>query len=415
MEKQVSLDVHLIRKDFPIFQRTVRGKPLVYLDSAATSQKPRQVIEAIRRFYEEYNANVHRGVYQISIEATEAFEAARKKVARLINARSHREIVFVRGTTEALNLVAYGWAKRNLRRGDTVLLTEMEHHSNLVPWQLVAKENGLKLSFVPFRTDGTLDTESLEDHANRNTKLFSFTYASNVLGTINDAVSMTKFAHEQGALAVVDGAQAVPHMRVDVQELGCDFLAFSGHKMLGPMGVGVLYGRQELLDEMEPFMGGGEMISEVHLDGSSWKVAPWRFEAGTPDVSGAIGLGAAVDYLSAVGLDAVRAHEESLTEYALTLLSELRWVTIYGPRDHRKRCGLIAFTLGDIHPHDLASFLNEEGICVRAGHHCAMPIHTKLGLSATTRASFYLYNTPEEIDILVGALRKAAKTFKLDT
>ncbi len=411
MEGQASLDVQKIREDFPIFSRAPRGKPLVYLDSAATSQKPRQVIEAVKRFYEEYNSNVHRGIYSISIEATEAYEEARRRIARFINARSHREIVFVRGTTEALNLVAYAWALRKLKKDDKILLTEMEHHSNIVPWQLIAREKGLKLEYIPIRGDGTLDTSGLDSY--HDFRIFSFVYSSNVLGTINDVKQLVRFAHSRGALAVIDAAQAAPHMKIDVQELDCDFLAFSGHKMLGPTGIGVLYAKRELLEEMEPFMGGGEMIREVYLHESRWNEVPWKFEAGTPNIAGAIGLKAAVDYLEGIGMDNVRMHEISLTRYATELLMEIPGMRIYGPLNPEKRSGLLAFTLGDIHAHDLATFLDEEGICVRAGHHCAMPIHTRLGVPATTRASFYVYNTHEDIERLAEALKKAAQVFKI--
>ncbi|MDJ0270017.1 MAG: cysteine desulfurase [Aigarchaeota archaeon] len=405
------MDVQKIREDFPIFSRAPRGKPLVYLDSAATSQKPRQVIEAVKRFYEEYNSNVHRGIYSISIEATEAYEEARRGIARFINAKSYREIVFVRGTTEALNLVAYAWALRKLKKGDKILLTEMEHHSNIVPWQLVAREKGLKLEYIPIRDDGTLDTSKLDSY--HDFRIFSFVYSSNVLGTINDVKQLVSFAHSHGALAVIDAAQAAPHMRIDVQELDCDFLAFSGHKMLGPTGIGVLYAKRELLEEMEPFMGGGEMIREVYLHESRWNEVPWKFEAGTPNIAGAIGLKAAVDYLEGIGMDNVRMHEISLTRYATELLGEIPGMRIYGPLSPEKRSGLLAFTLGDIHAHDLATFLDEEGICVRAGHHCAMPIHARLGVPATTRASFYVYNTHEDIERLAEALKKAAQLFKI--
>jgi len=406
------LNVDEIRGDFPIFSRQVGGRPLIYLDSAATSQRPRQVVEAVRRYYEEYNSNVHRGVYSISVEATEEYERARRKISRFINAKSEREVVFVRGTTEALNLVAYAWALRKLRKGDKILLTEMEHHSNIVPWQLIAQHTGAEINYIPFnRYDGKLELDKLDRY--KDFKILSFTYASNVLGTINDAKRLVKYAHENNALAVIDAAQAVPHMRVDVQEIGCDFLAFSGHKMLGPTGIGVLYGRRELLEEMQPFMGGGEMIREVHLSHSTWNEVPWKFEAGTPNVAGAIGLGAAVDYLERIGMERIREHEESLTKHALDEFEKIKGMRIYGPLEAGERAGLIAFNVADIHAHDLATLLDEDGICVRAGHHCAMPIHTKLETPATTRASFYLYNTHEEIERLTESIKKAAKKFKI--
>jgi len=405
------VEVSRVRSDFPILSRG-DGRPLIYLDSAATSQKPNPVIEAMDRFYREYNANVHRGIYSISVEATEAYEAARRKVASFINA-SPREIVFVRGTTEALNLLAYSWGLRRVGRDGLVLLTEMEHHSNIVPWQIVSRIAGFKVSYLPFTADGYLEHSQLESYRNAGLKVFSFAYASNVLGTINDVRKLSRFAHEEGAIAVVDAAQAAPHMRIDVKELDCDFLAFSGHKMLGPTGIGVLYGRRELLEEMEPFMGGGEMIKEVRLTGATWNDVPWKFEAGTPNIAGAIGLGAAVDYLNGLGMDNIRSHEMHLTRHALELLSEIPHLRIYGPADYRDRCGLISFNLADIHPHDLATFLDREGICVRAGHHCAMPIHMKLGLSATTRASFHVYNSLDEVEALAEALRKALRYFRV--
>jgi cysteine desulfurase/selenocysteine lyase len=402
------LDPYRVREDFPIFRR---GR-LVYLDSAATSQKPSQVVEAVKKFYMESNANVHRGVYGLSVEATEMYEGARRKVAGFINAKSHREVVFVRNTTEALNLVAYSIGLNRMKPNGKIVLTMMEHHSNIVPWQLVARLRNHRIEYLPFDGEGYLDL-SRADEVLRDADVFAFTHASNVLGTINDVRELSKMAHQHGALAVVDAAQSVPHMPVDVQDLGCDFLAFSGHKMLGPMGIGVLYGRRELLEEMEPFMGGGEMIREVYLEGSRWNEVPWKFEAGTPNVSGAVGLGAAVDYLKNIGMENVREYEHRLTAEALERLQEVKHIRIYGPENPRHRCGLIAFNLADIHPHDLATYLDKHGICVRAGHHCAMPIHTRLGIPATTRASFYIYNTPEEIEMLAEALRKALKDFRI--
>jgi cysteine desulfurase/selenocysteine lyase len=402
------LDPYRVREDFPIFRR---GR-LVYLDSAATSQKPSQVVEAVKKFYMESNANVHRGVYGLSVEATEMYEGARRKVTGFINAKSHREVVFVRNTTEALNLVAYSIGLNRMKPNGKIVLTMMEHHSNIVPWQLVARLRNHRIEYLPFDGEGYLDL-SRADEVLRDADVFAFTHASNVLGTINDVRELSKMAHQHGALAVVDAAQSVPHMPVDVQDLGCDFLAFSGHKMLGPMGIGVLYGRRELLEEMEPFMGGGEMIREVYLEGSRWNEVPWKFEAGTPNVSGAVGLGAAVDYLKNIGMENVREYEHRLTAEALERLQEVKHIRIYGPENPRHRCGLIAFNLADIHPHDLATYLDKHGICVRAGHHCAMPIHTRLGIPATTRASFYIYNTPEEIEMLAEALKKALKDFRI--
>jgi cysteine desulfurase/selenocysteine lyase len=406
------LDPEIIKQDFPIFKRRIYGKPLIYLDNAATTQKPRQVIEAIREFYQNYNANVHRGVYRLSVEATEAFENARAKVARFINAKDS-EIVFTKNATEALNLVAYSWGLCNLKRGDRILLTEMEHHSNIVPWQLVAKHTGAVVDYIPINEDGLLVDEEVDRLLNLEPKIVSITQASNVLGTINDVKEIVEKAHKVGAIAVVDAAQSVPHMRVDVKELGCDFLAFSGHKALGPLGVGVLYGKRDLLKDMNPFLGGGDMISRVWLSGAEWNELPWKFEAGTSSVADVIGLGAAVDYLNSIGMSRVRAHEVKLTEYALKRLSEISDIRIYGPRDLDKRSGVISFNLSGIHPHDLATILDEEGIAIRAGHHCAMPLMTKLGVAATARASFYIYNSGSDIDALVEGLYKARRIFKL--
>ncbi|MCX8200491.1 MAG: cysteine desulfurase [Candidatus Caldarchaeum sp.] len=405
----MSLNPKLIRKDFPIFQK---NDNLIYFDSAATSQKPIQVIEAVADFYRKFNANVHRGVYRLSVEATEAYEGSRRKVAQFINAANSREVVFVRNTTEALNLVAHSIGINQMKKGGKIVLTMMEHHSNIVPWQLVSKIMNHRIEYIPFDGEGYLDL-SVADKILRDADVFSFVHASNVLGTVNDVKLLCRMAHDHGALAVVDAAQSVPHMPVDVQDIGCDFLAFSGHKMLGPTGIGVLYGRYELLDGMEPFMGGGEMIKEVHLDRSVWNDVPWKFEAGTPNIAGAVGLGAAVDYLRGLGMENVRTHEHMLTAKALELLAELKHVKIYGPENPKHRCGLVAFNLGDIHPHDLATYLDNHGICVRAGHHCAMPIHTRLGLSASTRASFFVYNTVEELEIFQEVLKKAVKFFKL--
>ena len=406
------LDPEIIKQDFPIFKRRIYGKPLIYLDNAATTQKPRQVIEAIREFYQNYNANVHRGVYRLSVEATEAFENARAKVARFINAKDS-EIVFTKNATEALNLVAYSWGLCNLKKGDRILLTEMEHHSNIVPWQLVAKHTGAVVDYIPINEDGLLVDEEVDRLLNLEPKIVSITQASNVLGTINDVKEIVEKAHKVGAIAVVDAAQSVPHMRVDVKELGCDFLAFSGHKALGPLGVGVLYGKRDLLKDMNPFLGGGDMISRVWLSGAEWNELPWKFEAGTSSVADVIGLGAAVDYLNSIGMSRVRAHEVRLTEYALKRLSEISDIRIYGPRDLDKRSGVISFNLSGIHPHDLATILDEEGIAIRAGHHCAMPLMTKLGVAATARASFYIYNSESDIDALVEGLYKARRVFKL--
>lgn len=399
-----------VRDDFPLLAQTQDGKPLVYLDSAATSQKPRVVLEALVEYYRTYNANVHRGLYRIAERATLAYEEARRKLATFIGAQPE-EVVFVRGTTEGLNLVAYAFGRARVRPGDEILLTEMEHHSNLVPWQILAQERGARLRFIPVREDGTLDLDRLDELLSERTRIVAVTHQSNVLGTINPVRVIADRAHEIGAVVVVDGAQSVPHMPVDVRLLGCDFLAFSGHKMCGPTGIGVLWGRRELLEAMPPFHGGGEMIERVELERSTYKPPPHKFEAGTPNIADAIALGVAADYLRTIGLDAIRAHEKSLVRYALAQLSEVRGVRVYGPRDPELRGGAVAFTLDGVHPHDVAQVLDSEGICVRAGHHCAQPLHRRLGVQSTTRASLYLYNTPEDIDALVRGLEKVKAFF----
>ena len=407
------LDVEKIRADFPILQREVYpGVPLIFLDSAASSQRPRAVIEAMDEYYLVHHANVHRGIYRLSEEATNAYEHAREKIARFINAPGSEQIIYVRNATEGFNLVAYSWARSNLQPGDEILLTEMEHHANLVPWQLVAKEKEIRLRFVPVLEDGTLDLTKLPELLNEKTKLFSFTAVSNVLGTVNPVRELVDAAHAVGALAMVDAAQAVPHMPVDVLAWDCDFTAFSGHKMCGPTGIGVLYGKRELLESMPPFMGGGDMIRRVRLEGSTWNELPWKFEAGTPAIAEAIGLGTAVDYLSAIGMENVHAHEQFITGYALEALSEVPGLTILGPSAAQKG-GLAAFTVPGIHPHDVAELLDKRGIAVRAGHHCAMPLHHKFGINATTRASFYVYTTTAEIDQLVQGLHHVRTVFRL--
>jgi len=389
------------------------GKPLVYLDSAATSQKPRAVLEALQRYYEEYNANVHRGLYRIAERATLAYEEARAKVAAFVGARPE-ELVFTRGTTEAINLVAYAWGDAFVRAGDEVLVTEMEHHSNLVPWQLLAQRRGARLRVLKVRPeDGTLDLDSLDRLLTERTRIVAVTHQSNVVGTINPVRYISERAHAVGAVVVVDGAQSVPHMPVRVAELGCDFLAFSGHKMCGPTGIGALWGRRELLEAMPPFHGGGEMIERVELEHSTYKDPPHRFEAGTPNIAGAIALGVAVEYLRALGMEAVREHEKALVRYAMAQLAELRGVRLYGPKDPELRGGALAFTLEGVHPHDVAQVLDEQGVCVRAGHHCAQPLHRALGLAATARASVYLYNTAEDIDALVRGLERVRAFFGL--
>src|SRR5579859_5906336 len=402
-----------IRKDFPILSRQVHGKPLVYLDSTASSQKPVAVIEAMSTYYETTHANVHRGVYEISEEATARMEKARVKIARFINARQSKQVIFTRNTTESINLVAYSWGGANIKAGDLIVLTEMEHHSNLVPWQLLSQRTGARLEFIPVDDDGLLRQDIYEQLLRQQPKMVAFTHMSNVLGTINPARQMIAQAHAAGALTLLDAAQSVPHLPVDVQELDADFVCFSGHKMLGPLGIGVLYGKRELLEAMPPFMGGGEMIRTVHLRESTWNDLPWKFEAGTPAVAEAIGLGAAVEYLSALGMEAVAQHEQEITSYALEQLQAVPEIKIYGP-EASKRGGVISFTLGEIHPHDLASILDQEaGVAIRAGHHCAQPLMDRYALAATARASFYVYTTKTEIDILVQGLQKAQEIFSL--
>lgn len=403
-------DVERVREDFPILRRQVHGKPLVYLDNAATSQKPRSVIEALVEYYERSNANVHRSAHTLATEATEAYEQARRKVARFLNALP-QEVIFTRGTTEAINLVAYSWGRANLWEGDEILVTEMEHHSNLVPWQLLARERGARLRFIPVMLpEGVLDLERLDDLLTERTKLVALTHMSNVLGTINPVEEIVRRAHEAGAVVLVDAAQSVPHLPVDVKALGCDFLAFSGHKMLGPTGIGGLYARQELLERMPPFHGGGEMILKVDWEWATWNEVPYKFEAGTPNIGDAIALGAAVDYLESIGRDKIHLHERLLTQYALARLQEVRGVTVYGHAPQRG--GVISFTVEGIHPHDLAQVLDSQGVAIRAGHHCAQPLVVhRLGQPATARASFYLYNTFEEIDRFLAALEWAKEFF----
>ncbi len=407
-----ALDPVALRADFPILRREIHGHPLVYLDSASTSQKPQVVIDAVADYYETYNANVHRGIYEIGEQATAAYEAARASVARFINAPSHREIVFTRNATEAINLVAYSWGRRNIGRGDQIVLTEMEHHANLVPWQLLVQEVDGDLEFIPITDDGRLRLEVFEVLLRLKPKLVAFTQVSNTLGTINPAREMIEMAHAAGALVLVDGAQAVPHLPVDVQELGCDFYAFSGHKMLGPMGSGALWARRELLESMPPFLAGGEMIREVHLRRSDFNEVPWKFEAGTPAVGDAIGLGVAAEYLLEIGMDEVRAHERELVAYALEALQRgVPGIELYGPLDPDLRGGVVPFNLPGIHPHDVAQVLDRYGVAVRAGHHCTMPLHERLDLSATARASFSVYSTRDDIDALVRGLTEVGRVF----
>ena len=408
MKTLAALDVETVRADFPILGRTVHGRPLVYLDSAASSQKPRAVIDAITDYLSTHHANVHRGAHELSVEATDAYEDARAKVARFAGAGSPEEIVFTRGTTEAINLVAYAWGQ-SLAAGDEIVLTVMEHHSNLVPWQLLAGRTGARIKYATLTPEGRLDLDHLASLIGSATKLVGVTHVSNTLGVMNPVAEIAALAHEAGALCLVDGAQAAPHGAVDVQAAGCDFYAFSAHKMCGPTGIGALWGRLEELDAMPPFQGGGEMISEVRLEGSTWAPVPHKFEAGTPAIAEAVGFGAAVDYLEEVGLDAIRAHEADITRYALGRLAELDGLRIVGPTEDRP--GVVSFTYGDIHPHDLATILDRRGVAIRAGHHCNQPLMDYLGVDATARASFYLYTSRAEIDTLIEALLVARDLF----
>lgn len=412
-EQQISpLNIEAIRADFPALEQDVHpGKRLAFLDSAASSQKPRQVIDAMSAYYETSHANVHRGIHVLSERATAAYEGARDKVRAFVNAGSRREIIFTRNTTEAINLVAATWGHANLGPGDVVVLTEMEHHSNIVPWQILQQERGFTLRYVPITGAGELDLDVyaalLRDEP---VKLVSVMHVSNVLGTVNPVAEMIGQAHAAGALALIDGAQSVPHLSVDVQALDADFYAFSAHKMAGPTGIGVLYGKRALLDAMPPYMGGGEMIKRVTLEGSAWNDLPHKFEAGTPAIAEAAGLGAAIDYLSGIGMQNILAHEQTVVDYALDRLSEVPGLTLYGPAPARRN-GVATFTLADIHAHDIAQLLDAEGVAIRAGHHCAMPLHQRLGVAATARASFYLYNTQHEVDVLIDALERARRVF----
>jgi len=403
---QAKLDAHRLRADFPIFEREINGKPLAYLDSAVTSQKPRLMLETMNHFYETSYGNVHRGVYALSERATAAFEGARQKIRAFINAPEAREVIFTRNATEGLNLVAYAWGLSNLGPGDVVLVTELEHHSNFVPWQYIAKRTGAAFQMIPLDENGELDLATLDalEHTG-DIKVVATGLVSNALGTINPVQRLGAWAHERGAIIVVDAAQAAPHRKLDVQALGCDFLAFSAHKMCGPSGVGALWGRAELLEAMEPFNLGGHMIRKVEFEETTWGDLPHKFEAGTSPIAEAVGFGAAIDYLDAVGLDAIEQHEHELAEYALTLLGELPWIELYGPPPER-RAGIVSFNVTGIHPHDVAQVLDFEGIAIRAGHHCCQPLMRKLGVAATNRASFYLYTIPEEIDRLVAGLHR---------
>ncbi|PET76459.1 cysteine desulfurase [Bacillus sp. AFS001701] len=402
------MDVKAIREAFPILNQEVNGHPLVYLDSAATSQKPVQVIEAVANYYKEYNSNVHRGVHTLGTKATDAYEGARDKVRKFINASSIEEIIFTRGTTTAINTVAASYGRMNLKAGDEIVISYMEHHSNIIPWQQVAKATGATLKYIPLEEDGSISVEQAKATINSNTKIVAIMYVSNVLGSINPVKEIAAIAHQNGAIMLVDGAQSTPHMKVDVQDLDCDFYAFSGHKMCAPTGIGVLYGKKQLLENMEPIEFGGEMIDFVDLQDSTWKELPWKFEGGTPIIAGAVGLGAAIDFLTEIGMDNIEKHEHEIANYALEQLSTVKGVTIYGPKH---RAGLVTFNVEDVHPHDVATVLDVEGIAVRAGHHCAQPLMRWLKVSATARASFYLYNTKEDVDAFVRGLVKTKEYF----
>ena len=404
--KSISLDVDKIRKDFPIF---ANNPGLVFLDNASTTQKPQSVIDTLNHYYENYNSNIHRGIYQIAEKATAAYEETRKKAAHFIGAEETRSIVFTKGTTEGINLVANSWGYSNLNAGDEVLITEMEHHSNIIPWQLICERKGAKLKYIPINSDGTLNLSEPEKYFTAKTKIVCVIHQSNVFGTVNPIGDIVKMAHDCGALVLVDGAQSAPHHQVNVKELDCDFFAFSGHKMLGPTGVGVLYGKPKLLEEMDPFLGGGEMIRTVSMEKSTWAEIPWKFEAGTPNIAQVIGLGAAIDYLNDLGMDTVSAIEQELHNYARMKLKEIPSLTIYGDRENKG--AVISFNIEGIHPHDLAHILDTKGIAIRAGHHCAQPIMKKLNVTATNRASFNVYNTIEEIDRLVEGIQKAVTMF----
>ncbi len=405
------IDVQTLRAEFPILQQEIHGKPLAYLDNAASTQKPRAVIEAMDRYYRQDNANVHRGLHELSNRATDAYDGARTRVARLLGVSVPAELIWTRGTTEALNLIAWSWGSAHLRAGDEILLSVMEHHSNLVPWQLLAERSGARLRFLDIDDQGRLELDGLDELLTERTRLVSIAHVSNALGTVNPVEAIAARAHAVGAVMVVDGAQSAPHLPVDVPALGCDLYAFSGHKMCGPTGIGGLWGRRAFLETIPPFHGGGDMIERVELERSTYAPLPQRLEAGTPNIAGAVGLGAAADFLAEVGREAIAAHERSLIEYALERMREIPGMTIYGPLDVRERSGVISFTLADIHPHDLATILDAEGVAIRAGNHCAQPLMRRLGVAATARASFYLYNTREEADRLVDALHHARTLF----
>ncbi|MGC8710414.1 MAG: cysteine desulfurase [Candidatus Micrarchaeia archaeon] len=408
-------DVDKIINDFPILKRKINGRRLVYLDSAATSQKPIEVINAIVKYYRSYNANIHRGIYKIAEEATSAYTDSKEKLAKFINASGYDEIVYTRNTTESINLVAKTWGESNIGKGDHILISEMEHHSNIVPWQVLAKAKGAKLDYVKLTSDkSALDYSSLEENLEKSPKLVAITHVSNVLGTINDVKKITRLAHKSGAIVLIDGAQSAPHMKVDVASIGCDFFALSGHKMLGPTGIGALYAKRELLEEMPPFITGGDMIKTVNYESATWNDLPWKFEAGTSNIEGGIGLGAAIDYINSIGISDIEAHERELTEYALKRIEEEQDVNVFGPGISKieEKGGIIAFDLPGIHPHDVATIFDKDNIAIRAGHHCAMPLVLSLvHNSAVSRMSFYLYNTSDDVDAAINAIHKVKKLF----
>jgi len=408
----VMFDPEKIKADFPIFRRKIDGTRLIYLDSAATSQKPQTVLDCLDDYYRNYNANVHRGIYSLAEKATSAFENTRKKVAQFIGGVKTEEIIYTSNTTEAINLVAYSWGGNNVRRGDRIVVTQMEHHANLVPWIILAKKTGAELEYIPIDDNGLLDLSGLDNIITARTRIVAVTQMSNVLGTINPVEDIIEIAHKKGAVVLVDGAQSAPHIPVDVKSMGADFFAFSAHKMLGPTGIGILFGRESILQEMEPFLYGGEMIREVEYHKATWNSLPWKFEAGTPNIAGAVGFSPALDYLNSLGMDAIREHERELTSYALDRLLGLDHIRIFGPLDTFKRGGAISFAEDDIHPHDLATYLDTVGIAIRAGHHCAQPLMKRLGVVATARASFYIYNTVNDIDNLIEAIVAARRYFR---
>jgi cysteine desulfurase/selenocysteine lyase len=409
------MNIENIRKDFPILQRKVHGnKPLVYFDNAATTQKPIQVIDSIHNYYLNYNSNIHRAVHQLAEEATAAYELTRDKVAKFINVKNREELVFVRGTTEAINLVSYSWGRQNVQKDDIVVTTEYEHHSNIVPWQILTKEKEAKLEYIGIDDNGELILDQLDGYLDTGrVKLVTFSHMSNVLGTITNAEEIIQRCHKKGVKVLVDAAQSTPHMKVDIQKLDCDFFAFSAHKMLGPTGVGVLWVRKSILENMQPFNGGGDMIREVHKYETSWNDLPYKFEAGTPNIADVIGFTAAIDYLENIGMDKIREHEIELTKYALDKLSAIKGIKLYGTSDMKKRGGVISFNLGDIHPHDLATIIDEDGVAIRSGHHCAQVLMERLDVSATSRASFYIYNTKEEVDVFIRSLNRAKELFRI--